>query len=207
MINKINLEKSSNFKKYQTKNPLKAYLIGKYIKTVLKLIENLNAKNILKIGCGEGFLTKHLVKTFPKSKIIGIDISEKALKIARKLNPEVIFLEKDATQLKTINKNKDFDLIICCETLEHISNTKAVVNEICRLGSSNVLLAVPNEPFFRISNLIALNHLLTLGNPPEHINHWSANSFSKFVNSYFDIKNSKNPFPWTIILGKIPKNN
>ena len=71
-------------------------------------------KNIIDIGTGSGCISISLAKKFEKSHITGIDISEKAIKIAnenKELNKvtNVTFEEKDLRLIKTLD---NYDLVV-----------------------------------------------------------------------------------------------
>lgn len=61
--------------------PDKKYSI---LPTILKLVENLDGKTVLDLGCGSGFFTRHLATQ--ASKVIGIDNSSEQIRLA-KLQP------------------------------------------------------------------------------------------------------------------------
>ena len=48
-------DKTSNFEKHASKNPLQKLLIGNFYKALLILAKDLKVKTILDAGCGEGF--------------------------------------------------------------------------------------------------------------------------------------------------------
>lgn len=69
--------------------------VHKYGNSVAKLIDTRNVKNVLDLGCGNGRLTKALYdKGF---SVKGIDASGELLKIARKIYPDIQFIQADAT--------------------------------------------------------------------------------------------------------------
>lgn len=44
-----------------------------------------------------------------------------------------------------------------------------------------MIITIPHEPWFRLSNLLVLKNVLRFGNPIDHINHWNKTSFRKFL--------------------------
>ena len=78
-------------------------------KEILKKIPNCNS--ILDLACGTGILTFQIAESFPNSKIMGVDMTESYLNVARmKLKPyhKITFLNQDAEKL---NLNSKFDCI------------------------------------------------------------------------------------------------
>lgn len=76
-----------------------------------------------------------------------------------------------------------------------------------RVSRRYILLTVPNEPWFCMGNLIALKNVSRLGNPIDHINHWTYGGFKKFVNSQFGGKvEFDRSFPWSIAILRLEKN-
>lgn len=72
-------------------------------------------KFIADMGCGYGTITNHLCKD---SRVIGIDINDKALEIARPRHKHLSFVK--GYIFEPIFKDKLFDMIVCVEVLEHI---------------------------------------------------------------------------------------
>lgn len=77
-------------------------------------------KKVLDIGCGEGWLCLHLKESC--KKIIGIDISDTAIKLAKeKIRDErntVEFIHMDARKLNFPSEN--FDFVISQQFVEHL---------------------------------------------------------------------------------------
>ena len=61
---------------------------------VITLIEGLPPARVLDIGCGTGFMTRHL-----KGEVVGLDQSAAMLEIARARVPEATFVQGDALKL------------------------------------------------------------------------------------------------------------
>jgi len=69
--------------------------------------------NILDIACGKGATTKHLLKYYSASNIIGTDISDKLMDTCRKNAPGCRFMIMDATQMSF--EDNSFDNILCVD--------------------------------------------------------------------------------------------
>lgn len=93
-----------------------------YIQKVHKIIQNMSQfekVKILDIGCGSGIWTKKLFDIF-NSEIIGIDISETQIMLAKKNVPQINnFLCKDIMEIEFSLNN--FDIIISLFSIIHLS--------------------------------------------------------------------------------------
>ncbi len=78
-----------------------------------------DTKSILEVGCGIGDVSYRFSKHFPSKKIVGIDISEKSIEVAKKLfqNPNLSYYCGDMGELAL---KEQFDLIIMIDVYEHI---------------------------------------------------------------------------------------
>jgi ubiquinone/menaquinone biosynthesis C-methylase UbiE len=97
-----------------------------------------NAK-ILDVGCGKGFLLYELKKLLPQATVVGIDISNHALKDAKEeVKP---YLRKLAAQDKYPFADKEFDLVYSNTTLHNLLNfdLKKAIQEIQRVGKNKFI--------------------------------------------------------------------
>ena len=194
--------------KYNSKNPVSRVLMNSFLTKATKLIKNINSKeiaSICEIGVGEGELLKNIIKIFPKAKYSATDLSKRKVKDAENnLKKNMInFSVQNAEKLSKYRDN-EFDLVICCEVLEHVGNYKKVLKELKRISKKYVLLSVPNEPVWRVLNMVRGKYLSKFGNTPGHINHWNMISFEKLVKSEkFLIIDKKYPLPWQMMLLKV----
>lgn len=107
-------------------------------------------KKILEAGCGSGRYCIELAKRYPKSKIIGVDISRGALRISklgakdRKIK-NVKF--KKGNIFKLPFKDNHFDVVFNKGVIEHFNNYKKIIEEMARVTKKNgkVIIAVPNK--------------------------------------------------------------
>ncbi len=165
----------------------------------MDMLKNMNPQSILDIGCGEGFLTQIVHGILPEVPIVGIDLSEDAIKAARQRCPDLKFQVGDIGKVPF--ETDSFDLVICSEVLEHVTEPDKALSEICRISKQHIFLSVPHEPWFWMLNLCALNHLSTLGNAPGHINHWGMKGFRNLASTQIEVKEIRSSLPWILVHG------
>ena len=194
--NHVTDKKTTNFEKHTSKNFLKKFFIENYEKNLITLVDPLNPRKILDAGCGEGFILKKLHDLKIGNHLEGIDAVMEAVKIGNKLHPFLNIKKGDIYNLPY--KDNSFDLVICTEVFEHLDDPQKALSDILRVSSRYLLLSVPNEPWFLLSNFTQW------GRDIGHINHWTSSSFRKFIiqNSELRILSVKHPFPWTMILAE-----
>lgn len=194
------MNNSGNYQKHTTRNPLKRKMIDNFNVRLIGLIKTLKPEgsfSILDVGCGEGFVADLLTEAFPETQITGVDYSGEALSIAKKKGL-IHYVRADIYNLPV--ENDGFDIVLCSEVLEHLVNPADALIELNRASTNWVICTVPNEPWFRLGNLLALKNVTRLGNPPDHINHFTIKQFSDFVAraTHRQVK-SISAFPWSVV--------
>lgn len=193
---------SDNFKKYQTKNPIKKYFLNQFLKTINDLVKTLKAKKILDVGCGEGQVISRLLKENPYLKVIGVDRSTEAIKLAKKDVRRVKFLVADIFKVSKVLSKERFDLVLCLEVLEHLKNPNLALKELKKIKANYFLFSVPKEPWFSVGNLLIGKNIKRLGKDKGHKWFWTRQKFVNLLIKDFKIvKLISNPF-WTIVLSK-----
>jgi 2-polyprenyl-3-methyl-5-hydroxy-6-metoxy-1,4-benzoquinol methylase len=200
MVNKKSLVTANygNLQKYQCKNILVKKLLNRFLNNLYDIVSSIKVENVLDVGCGEGFVINYLKARDVNLKFEGVDINEKAINMARQMNPGVNFKIENIYDLQY--EDNSFDLVMAIELLEHLQSPEKALLEIKKVSKKFCIFSVPREPYFRISNFMRGKHILRWGNDPEHLCNWTKGQFVKVIKRYFKVTKVKNPFPWTMVL-------
>lgn len=128
---------------YQTetkRNIVKKFWHAEKIKTLKNIVGKIKPKKILDVGCASGYMANQISKLFPKAKIYGIDVYDKAVRYGKKKYPKIKFKVADAHKLPFTNNS--FDLIVSYETIEHVVNPLKTLKELKRVLSENGIAVV-----------------------------------------------------------------
>ncbi len=185
------------FDKYSSKNFIVKRIMQDFHNSLDEMLALINFSTILDAGCGEGYISKYIYEKFPGIAIDAFDISENVINIAQKGFSGICFT---TGSVYSINKDNFYDLVISLEVLEHIEEPERALNELLKVSNKYLLLSVPNEPIWRISNFIRGKYIKEFGNTPGHINHWNAREFVILCSEFGKIIKIKQPFPWTMVL-------
>lgn len=186
---------STNYEKFQTRNPLVRRLIDRFYKRLRGVVEPLGAASLLDAGCGEGETLARLGPSLPP-RTVAVDLSPEAAEFAARRLPRVEV--RQASVLNLPFGDASFDLVLCLEVLEHIDDPDAALAELSRVAQEHVVISVPDEPWFRAGSLLRGKYLRGLGNHPEHVNHWSPRTLRAFLQPRLEIVSLERSFPWLI---------
>lgn len=87
------------------------------LKVVFNLLSRIEFNSLLDIGCGDGRFLYEIRKAYGDIELTGIDSSEKALSLAKQMNPELEFKQRD---IQVSPLNSQWDVITLLEVIEHI---------------------------------------------------------------------------------------
>ncbi len=109
-----------------------------YISKTLSFLEAWTAISpqavVLDIGCGTGEFEKLVLNRHPNQQIVGVDISQKMLEIARQkcqAYPNVVFLAGSALALPF--SNRSFDVIVSASAFHYFDEPAAALKEMRRV--------------------------------------------------------------------------
>src|SRR5919205_3799350 len=84
-----------------------------------------DARSLLEIGAGTGFVLATLHAAFPELRLVGSELYAEALDLARnRLPPDVELIQLDA---RALPYDSDFDVVGAFDVLEHIVDDEAVL--------------------------------------------------------------------------------
>lgn len=147
-----------------------------YVATIEFLLELLAAEpfqSLVDIGCGDGRLVREIQSRFPERSVEGIDLSSRAIALARAMYPAGRFEAVDVTQEA---RGRQFDIATLIEVFEHIPPDAGApfidaVSRLIRPGGT-LLLTVPhaNKPL-----------------EEKHYRHFTATSITECLDARFEI--------------------
>ena len=94
--------------------------------------------------------------------------------------------------------DSSFDLVLATEVLEHLERPDVAVRECERVSRKYCIFTVPNEPFFRIANVLRLKYLKSFGNTPGHLQNFTIGKFRALLDSQFREVRIINAIFWNI---------
>jgi SAM-dependent methyltransferase len=104
-----------------------------------------DARSMLEIGCGTGYVLSGLAATFPGMRLVGSEALVEGLSFAATRVPRSTLLQMDA---RHIPYTAEFDLIGAFDVIEHIEEDEMVLAEIHRAlrPGGGALFTVPQHP-------------------------------------------------------------
>jgi 2-polyprenyl-3-methyl-5-hydroxy-6-metoxy-1,4-benzoquinol methylase len=145
-----------------------------YLRFILTTLEPIEFNSLLDVGCGEGRFLCEVAKRFPGKKLVGLDLSARAVRYAELLNPNVEFVCADITDAASVKEK--FDVITLIETLEHLPPER-IPDFVRRLrrtlnDSGTLIISVPSQN-------LDLNR--------KHYQHFSLDSLAASLRPWFEV--------------------
>jgi len=189
-------------KEYKSNNPIVQILFKNFFSKIYE-ITNILDKNdrILEVGCGAGDSSLRIFNMLNGQKFEVSDVDERYVKRLKEINFPLKVTRESILRLN--RDDNEFDCIFMLEVLEHIKEYKLALSELFRVSRKYVVISVPNEPFWRILNVLRGKYLKDWGNTTGHINHWSSSKFSRLISQYGKVMKVYTPVPWIIVLARV----
>jgi len=133
-------------------------------------------KVVLDIASGEGYGSNLLAKT--ASEVFGVDICEETINNAkgRYIAGNLKFVQGDITCIPF--QADTFDVIICFETIEHVSNQHVVIRELKRVLKNDGVLIISTPEKKKYSDDKNFKN-------PYHVKEFYEQEFKDFIKKHF----------------------
>jgi len=137
-------------------DPEHADEIAPWYDLVLEYLIPVEGKRVLEMACGRGGFSRLLASR--GAAMYGADFSGAALQIATRKNASserratgAEFTQADAQRLPFASES--FDLVVSCETIEHLSDPQAALREMARVCRRGGLLYLTTPNYFNATGL------------------------------------------------------
>jgi SAM-dependent methyltransferase len=122
----------------------KAPPIGRYVPTyqIMKALSHIEFHSLLDVGGAEGYKAA-LVREIFGADVRNSDLSEEVCKRAE----EIFNVDSEPVDIHNLPfKDNQFDLVLCSEALEHVTDFPKAINELLRVAARAVVITVPHDP-------------------------------------------------------------
>ena len=149
---------NSEFKPLHAINPLRLNWI--------KSLVDLDGKKVLDVGCGGGILAESMSQS--GADTCGIDLSEKALKVAELHALEVgasLTYRSISAEALAEEQSEQYDVVTCMEMLEHVPDPTSVVKacaKLCKPGGTLFFSTLNRNPKSYLFAIIGAEYVLRL---------------------------------------------
>jgi 2-polyprenyl-6-hydroxyphenyl methylase / 3-demethylubiquinone-9 3-methyltransferase len=149
---------NSEFKPLHAINPLRLNWI--------KCFVSLEGKKVVDVGCGGGILAESISQS--GANTTGIDLSEKALKVAElhalEVGANLTYRAISAEDLAD-EQAEQYDVVTCMEMLEHVPDPASVVRacaKLCKPGGTLFFSTLNRNPKSYLFAIIGAEYILKL---------------------------------------------
>jgi ubiquinone/menaquinone biosynthesis C-methylase UbiE len=187
------------YDKYGTRNPIARAMMRGFLDAVTGLYTRVRPGSVLEVGCGEGKLAQHLTRSAPRPArfaITDVDLGRLEAGLDPLLEP------RQASVYELPFDDRTFDLVVCCEVLEHLGEPARGLAEVARVARRAVIVSTPREPLWRVLNVVRGRYWRDLGNTPGHVQHFSRRSLLRLVASRMRVVETRTPVPWSVVLAE-----
>jgi predicted TPR repeat methyltransferase len=112
--------------------------------------------DVLELACGPGNVTKYILNKRPDLKILGTDLSENMLELARQNNPNAVFTKMDCRDIAKLTKT--YDAIVCAFALPYLSKEESIsliIDASHRLNDHGLLYLSTMEDEYSKSGIVS----------------------------------------------------
>lgn len=187
---------------YNSSNVIVKKMIENYYAKIKEIITTNFYKDIkvLEVGCGAAESSDKILGMLNGQNFEISDYDIRYVNKVREFKNYHTVTQESVYDLKRADNS--FGAVFFLEVLEHLDNYELALQELFRVSSEYVIIAVPNEPVWRFLNLIRLKYVKDWGNTPGHLNHWNRSNLTKLISRYGKVLKIYQPLPWIILLAR-----
>ena len=122
------------------------------LKRILKFCRNKIQGRVLDVGCGDGFFTAQILQRFNLKNVYGLDISSKAVDLARLKHPEIKFRQSALNHIP--EETSSVDSVTMIEVIEHLVDIEGTLKELFRVMKPGGILLITTTDFNWLKQVI-----------------------------------------------------
>jgi 2-polyprenyl-3-methyl-5-hydroxy-6-metoxy-1,4-benzoquinol methylase len=124
-------------------NLLIRWIERRRVKAILSFLSSGPQDVVLEVGCGAG----NVLEQIPSQRLNGIDLSASLLKKSQRRLAHCPTSLAQANGYHLPFANEKFNQLVCTEVLEHVPDSRIVVQEMARVATKDavIVISVPNE--------------------------------------------------------------
>ncbi|MEO8765040.1 MAG: class I SAM-dependent methyltransferase [Ginsengibacter sp.] len=165
--------------------------ISRYMitRSILNAVNGYNFNTFIDIGGAEGY-TANLVREIFHAQVKSTDLSENACKMAKAIF-NIDAIPADIHNLPF--SDSEFDIVLCSETLEHVTDYKRAIVELLRITKNVLIITVPHES----QKIVDQNIKSKI--PHAHIHYFDVNTLDYLKEMGYILKYEKTQSPLLIV--------
>ena len=122
------------------------------LERILKFCRDKIQGRVLDVGCGDGFFSSQILQRFNLKNVYGLDISSKAVDLARLKHPEINFQQSALNHIP--EETNSIDSITMIEVIEHLVDIEGTLKELFRVMKPGGILLIATTDFNWLKQVI-----------------------------------------------------
>ena len=122
------------------------------LERILKFCSDKIQGRVLDVGCGDGFFTAQILQRFNLKNVYGLDISSKAIDLARLKHPEIKFQQGALNHIP--EETNSIDSVTMIEVIEHLVDIEGTLKELFRVMKPGGILLITTTDFNLLKQVI-----------------------------------------------------